>query len=416
MVQLHCLGGFHEVGRNAVLVESKGTNIMMDYGFAVEKAEAPILPKEKVDACFITHGHLDHLGMSPMLYHRKKNFTFATAPTFDLSQLLLRDSLKVAQLRGIQKRFTPVDIQEMFKASKIIESYADVVKVNNVKVEAWDAGHTPGSCMFLINVDGKKIMYTGDFKIEPTILSHGARFDVKDVDVLIMETTYSTRDHPPRVEVEKDLIREVKGTLDNGGTAVLPSFAVRAPEILTVLDKLKENVPIYVDGMARDALTIMLKYPEFTRNYKALKKASERVIPLYSTEERENAVKEQCVIVSTGGCLEGGPIVQYLKHFYAKPECSLILTGFQIPGTAGRYLVDTGRFVHGTMDLKLKMKLVQLDMSGHAGRNELLNFVQKIQPSKVITMHGEYCEKFATELSGRGFPAVAPKAGDVLKV
>ena len=80
MVKLHCLGGFREVGRNAVLVESKSANIMLDYGFAVESGEIPKIPKEKVDACFITHGHLDHLGMAPMLHHRKNNMTYANAP------------------------------------------------------------------------------------------------------------------------------------------------------------------------------------------------------------------------------------------------------------------------------------------------------------------------------------------------
>ena len=91
MVKLHCLGGFREVGRNAVLVESKSANIMLDYGFAVESGEIPKIPKEKVDACFITHGHLDHLGMAPMLHHRKNNMTYATAPTFDFAQLYLTE-------------------------------------------------------------------------------------------------------------------------------------------------------------------------------------------------------------------------------------------------------------------------------------------------------------------------------------
>jgi len=115
--------------------------------------------------------------------------------------------------------------------------------------------------------------------------------------------------------------------------------------------------------------------------------------------------------------MDGGPIVHYIKKLYADPLNSIILSGFQIPGTAGRYLVDTGRFIHDQMDLKIKMKLSQYDMSGHAGREELLGFVQKLRPKKVVCMHGEYTTKFATELNSRfDVKAVAPKNGDVIKI
>jgi len=124
-----------------------------------------------------------------------------------------------------------------------------------------------------------------------------------------------------------------------------------------------------------------------------------------------------CVIVTTGGCMDGGPIVHYLKHLYARKDCALIMTGFQIPKTAGRYLVDTGRYVTEELDLKIGMQMYQLDFSGHAGRTELLRFVSKIRPKKVICMHGDYCQRFATELKGRfGIEAIAPKNGDVVNV
>jgi len=415
MVRIHCLGGFREVGRNAVLIESS-KKIMLDYGVKVETGGAPKSFSGKIDGLFVTHGHLDHLGLAPVIHKRSKCPVYVTGPTFDLSGLLLRDSLKVAKLKGLPIRYQPADIVSLHKAENRIH-YGDTINFGKVKVDVWDAGHIPGACMFAVKTDGKKILYTGDFKLESTRLVTGARFDVEDVDVLIMETTYSSRDHPPRKEVEKNLFEDVRETIDNGGVALLPSFAIRAAELLMILDYFGADFPIYLDGMAKDATSIFLKYPEYIRDFKALKSATENVIPLYSNEERNNAIKEPCAIITTGGCLDGGPIVHYIKKLYAQPENSLILTGFQIPGTAGRYLVDTGRFVHGVMDLKLKMKLSQYDLSAHAGRSELLKFVQKVNPKKVICMHGDYTEKFATELNSRfELKAIAPKNGDVIKI
>ena len=115
--------------------------------------------------------------------------------------------------------------------------------------------------------------------------------------------------------------------------------------------------------------------------------------------------------------LDGGPAVSYIKHLYTKPECAIILTGFQAPKTGGRYLVDTGRFVNEDMDLAVKMSVHQLDFSAHSGRTQLMEFVQKIRPDKVIAIHGDNCERFATEIRGRfGIDAVAPKIGEILKL
>lgn len=415
-MKIHCLGGFREVGRNAVLIDST-EQIVLDFGAKVETGGAPQFPNKKVDALFIAHSHLDHIGLAPALHRRSPCPVYATAPTLDLGSLLLRDSLKIAAIKGMPKHYTPADILNFQRDSKKI-SYGDEIRAGKTRIDVWDAGHTPGSCMFVVKTGGKKILYTSDFKLESTKLVNGSRFDIKNIDVAIMETTYSSREHPPRKETEEGLFKEVKDTVGAGGIALLPTFAIRAPELLMILDAFGANFPIYLDGMAKDATAISLAHSEFIKDAKALKKATDRVIPLYSTEERDNAMKEPCAIVTTGGCLEGGPIIHYIKKLYARPECSLIMTGFQIPRTAGRYLVDTGRFVHGVMDLKLKMKLSQFDMSAHAGRSELLKFVQKVKPKKVICMHGEYCEKFATELNNRfqGLEAIAPENGDVIKI
>jgi len=415
MVKIHCLGGCLEVGRNAFLIESK-SKVMFDYGVKVEDGGMPQMPKSKVDGLFITHGHLDHLGMAPYLHKRTQCKVYSTAPTYEFSNLLLRDALKIAKIKERQAHYTPTDIFGMNKDySKV--NYGDEIKIGDTKIDIWDAGHVPGSAMFVAKVDGKKILYTGDFNMNATRLVHGARFDVKDVDVVIMENTYSSRDHPPRDEQEKELYKSIKETIERGGVVLMPTFSTRAPELLLILDHFGANFPIYLDGMAKDALTITMDHPEFIKDAKKLHDAAENVIMLYENEERNNAMKEPCVIVTTGGAMEGGPIVHYMKNLYAREDSSILMTGYQQPKTAGRYLEDTGRYVVGAIDFKVKMQLKKYDFSGHSGRTELMKFVQKAQPDKLVAIHGEYCEKFATEMKGRfGIQTVAPKVGDVIKV
>jgi len=414
MVKITCLGGFQEVGRNAVLIEGKTEKILFEYGFRIEGGLAPLPLKIKPTAMFLTHGHLDHLGSIPILYKDWNFPIYGTAPTKDNAELLLKDSLKIARINKTPREFSNSHVIKMLNNWHNVK-YNEKVRIGKSTVEVYDAGHVPGSAMFILNMDGKRILYTGDFKLDSTRTVDGAKIDLGKVDVVLMETTYSSREQIQRSEAEKELKEIIHQTIDKNGIAVLPTFALRASEILMVLNKQKINAPIYLDGMAKEATEIALRYPNFLRNSIELKKSLEKVHKIKVHTERTKILGKPCVIVTTGGCMDGGPIVHYLKHLYARKDCSLILTGFQIPKTAGRYLVDTGRYVTTEFDFKLGMQLYQLSFSGHADRSELLRFVKKIRPNKVICMHGDQCSRFATELKGRyNVEALAPKPGDVL--
>jgi len=340
-----------------------------------------------------------------------------TPPTSDYTDLLLHDSLKVAKLKGYPIRYGPADILNLKKAIQKI-SYADEIKLSpKTKIEVWDAGHMPGSCIFVLNSAGRKILYTGDFKLESQRIIAGARYEAKNVDTVIMETTYSSREHPDRKEQEKQLYAAIKETVEAGGIALLPVFAVRAAEILMILDQFGAHWPVYLDGMAKAATNIAMSHPEFIKDVDAMHSAIENAIPLYENEERNNAMREPCVILTTGAAMEGGPIVHYMKALYPREDCRILFTGYQIPKTAGRYLLDTGQYILGAINLKVKMDIKSFDFSAHSGRAELIKFVQKIRPKKVVCVHGEYCEKFATEIKSRfGIDAVAPKNGDTIKL
>lgn len=413
---IKCLGGFREVGRNAVLLQTRQGRLLLDYGLKVETGETPV-PVE-TDAAIICHPHLDHIGALPALFRKNDFDVYGTAAMFDQGRLLLKDSIKIARLKGRPEIFSFNEMEKMARRENRV-TYGQRVDIGPFEVDFYDAGHIPGSVMALVEAEGKRILYTSDFNVLPTRLLNGANVnDLKDIDILIMENTYSNRDHPPREETEKRLNDLVHETISNNGIALIPVFAVgRAAEILMVLNLVKHDFPVYIDGMARDATEIILHYPELLRNPAALKEAMDKVIPLYSDDERRDAIKKPCAIVTTGGCLDGGPAVMYIRHLYGRPECSLLLSGFQIPRTAGRYLLDTGRFVMEDVDLAVKMNMQSLDFSAHSGRTQLMDFVKRLKPEKVICMHGDYCERFATEIKGRfGIEAIAPHIGDEIKL
>jgi putative mRNA 3-end processing factor len=414
-MQIKCLGGFREVGRNAVLLEGK-ENLLLDYGLKVETGEPP-LSVSKLDNVILCHAHLDHSGAVPSLFRNFKPKLFSTISSFDQAHLLLKDSLKIARMKGFERLYSRHHIEIMNKSENLV-TYGQQFETQKSMIDFIDAGHIPGSAMPLIETENKRILYTSDFKLEPTRLLNGADIEsVKNVDVLIMESTYASREHPDRKEMEKKLFDIISGTVANDGIALVPVFAVgRAAELIMVLDRFKADFPIYLDGMAREATEIALKYPEFIRDPKALKKAMQDVKQVYDNDMRNKIVKKPCCIVTTSGLMEGGPVIHYMKYLYANPQSSITFTGFCVPKTAARYLLDTGRFVNEELDLKVKMVINHLDFSAHAGRSDLFKMVEKASPEKVICMHGDSCERFAKELKSRGFDAVAPKIGDAISV
>ncbi len=412
-MKLECLGACREVGRNGFLLQGK-ERILFDYGSIVEDNETPA-PVSGVDSIVLGHAHLDHCGAVPTLYRKFKAPIYSTAASFDQADMLLKDSLKIARIKEMVKTFSEGDIEKMRK-NKVVVTYGQRVETPNFSMDVHDAGHIPGSMTPLIEMGGKRILYASDYNINPTRLLNGAKMDMKDIDLLITESTYSNRNHPDRKETEKAFFKAVRDTIDKGGVAVIPSFAIaRSAEILMVLDSFKADFPIYLDGMCKQATQVALNYPELVKDPKALKRAAEDVKPLYSNDERKKVTKQPCAIVSSSGLLDGGPSTFYVKSLFNDPDSSIIFTGFMIPRTAGRYLVDTGRFVTEGVDLKVKMGIHQFDFSAHSGRDNLFNVINKMRPEKVVCIHGDNCERFATELRGRGFDAVAPKMGDVIE-
>ncbi len=413
-MELKFLGGCQEVGKSSIFVNTGKEKFVMDHGIEVQEGHSPIQPPMDLSGVFITHAHLDHSGFVPGLYSRGyRGRTFATPATFDISHMLLEDSLKVQKKRGMTQGFTSQDIRTMGRNEKIM-AFNDPQEIGSSTVELLSAGHIPGASMVKIESRAGSILYTGDVKFISTDFMFGADSDVGHVQTLISESTYSYKNHPDRDELKKKLLEIIEDTCHNGGITILPAFAVgRTQEILMMLKDIQ--FPIYVDGMGIRATHRMLSHPKSFRNPGMLREAIERAHCIRKQPERKEAVSGPAVIITTAGMLQGGPVSFYISQLAKRKDCSMVLTGYQVEGTAGRTLMDTGIYDNGEMTANPEFPIHFLDFSAHTDRDHLIEFYKKVNPEKLVLVHGDRTPEFAEELRGMGFDAIAPKNGDSLK-
>jgi putative mRNA 3-end processing factor len=414
MTEIKFLGGANEVGKEAILVKTGSENILLDYGTNVQTMEPPMQPDVPVDAIFLSHAHLDHSGYIPLLYKNGyKKGVWATNETFELSRLLLEDSLKVQKRKGLTSKFAVNDINTMY-ANKRVLGYNQPIPIGKTKITMYNAGHIPGSSSTLVDTGKKRILFTGDIKFTPTEISPGADTSYKNIDVLISESTYSYKDHPDRGILAKGLRDHVDTVVKRGGTAILPCFAVgRTQEMLVNLSGM--GIPVYLDGMGIKATEAMLRYPSSLKDPEEVRRAFRDAIKIRSSRQRKDVLRKNCVIIATAGMLQAGAVTYYIKKLYNDDKNSLILTGYQVEGTPGRELLDTGRFILDDMDIVPRMEVRYLDFSDHCDKQNLMRFFNKIKPKKIVLVHGDRTAEFCEDLKKKGFDVQAPKAGDIIK-
>ncbi|MGH9998875.1 MAG: MBL fold metallo-hydrolase [Nitrosopumilaceae archaeon] len=418
-MQVKVLGAAQEVGRSAFQVNCDGANFLLDYGVLLGKEpQYPMHVKPRdIDAVVITHAHLDHSGYVPSLFVNGKNDVYATPPTLDLSRLLIEDMLR------IQKNFFPFEMPEvvnMIKHSKEI-AYGEKIKKGNASFELRESGHIVGGGAVIVESENKRLYYTGDINPRGSRMLREADFDFDEIDLLIMESTYSQTEQTPRNETEEEFMEFVYEVLDRKGTLFVPAFSVeRSQEIACVLKNAKFKHKVIMDGMAIKVNEIMLRYPEYLRDPKVFADSIHQAMWIKGERERKNALKEPCVVISPAGMLVGGSAVYYLQQLALDKRNGIAMVSYQGEGTPGRKLLETGKVNVRGRDVKTEADVKQFEFSGHADRKDLFEVVKKIKGNpKILTIHGDRdsCTKFADEIHERfGFEAHAPKAGEVITV
>ncbi len=418
-IKLKFLGGTKEVGRSGVAVKMGRNQILVDYGVMMSHHPGfpmHISPRD-INGIVLSHSHLDHSGAIPLFFIVEKMPVFGTQPTFDLSKLLITDLLK---LSGYFLPYEFIDLQSMCENCVNI-NYRSPYQFKDISIELFNAGHIPGSAQVLLNWKDKKILYTSDYNTTKTKLLEGADQDYPDLDALIMESTYASDDHPSRDEVERSFIKRAIEVVEDGGTVLVPAFAVgRSQEILCILASHNFEYPIYIDGMAKDANNIILQYLDKLRDPKLAFNALKKINWITGWSERRRVAKKPGVIVSPAGMLKGGNAIFYMNTVSKKKKNAIFVVSYQVPDTPGRQLIDTKRFLIGGRMRKVEAEIDHFHLTSHCGRSDLLSTVKRLKGNpKVIIMHGaeENCQSLAYEIETNiGLEATAPNTGDTITI
>jgi putative mRNA 3-end processing factor len=244
---------------------------------------------------------------------------------------------------------------------------------------------------------------------------HAGAEPVEDVDVLLLESTYSNREHPERKGLEKEAAKAIGRVTGNGGNLLFPSFAVgRTQEMFAMVRAQNKEVPVFVDGMGKAVTEIYLTYPEYLRDAEEFRDAANDVTYVREWRDRKDATSVPSVIISTAGMLQGGPALGYLLNLL--PGSEIIFTGYNVEGTNGWMLMNEGRIKLDENILEVETPVGYLDFSAHAGRKGLLEYVKRANPQKIVLNHGDNTLEFKEELEGKGYEVYAPKNGDVLEL
>ncbi len=412
-MKIHCLGATREVGRSAFVVKTD-KKILLDYGIKINnetnEPQFPLPPDPDLDMAIISHPHLDHTGFVPHLAKTKTTW-YSTSATKEISEVLWLDSLKIM---GEKANYNKSDIRHVLNQWKSF-NYNKLKKFGQTSIVNFDAGHILGSMMTKIDYNNKTIVYTGDFKSEPTRMHEGAK-PIEDVTAVMIDSTYALKEHPKRKEAEEKLIEEITETVESGGTALLPAFAVgRTQELISIIRAYIQDVPVYLDGMGRKVSQIYLKYERMLRDGRGFRNDYRSVHTVEGFRDRERATRNPGIVITSAGMMNGGPVLGYLKNL--NNNSRIILTGYSIEGTNAWKLMNKGYVSVGDYDLEVTLPVDYIDFSAHASRTDILNFIKWANPEKVIIIHSDVAKEFETELrEDFGYDAVAPKAGDVIEI
>lgn len=466
-MQIEFIGGARTVTGSQHLLHINGKKILLECGlFQGRRSETydrnknfKLNPAE-IDVMILSHAHIDHSGNIPNLVSKGfKGLIYATSATVDLCQIMLRDSahLQEKDIEFVNKKrkkkneealdplYTLEDVEKAMDQFVGVQYNRAIDLYPGIRVTFRDAGHILGSAGVFLEIeekDGRKINlgFSGDIgrPDSPVIKSPDV---LRDLDVLIMESTYGNRLHSPAEEIEEDFSTTINEVINNGGKVIIPAFAVgRTQTIVYMLHKLFDQnripeIPIYVDSpLAVDATAVFRSHPECLDRETGrifLEEGSDpfgfgRLKYIKKTEESKelNDKKGSMIIISASGMAEGGRILHHLANNIGNPKNLILFVGYAAEHTLARRIMDGDKKVNifgEEYDVNAKIKIMDY-FSGHADQKELLDYLRLNNQNKlksIFLVHGEEDMAFPLreKIIQKGYQNVQyPASGEIINI
>lgn len=428
-------GAAGEVTGSCFLLETSRARVLIDFGMHQGTREAdkrnrrpPPLDAPNIDAVVLTHAHLDHCGRLPLLVGA--NYTgpiYATPATIALTEILLRDSANIQAMdidrlnvrrhrRGlgsVMPLYDMDDVDEVLKLFKALPYWEEQQIARGVRARLVDAGHILGSASLELTVqDGestRKVVFSGDIGQDDASLVRDPT-EMKEADVLVLESTYGNRDHRSREATLQELREVLVEATAGSGKVLIPSFAVgRSQNLIYEMGRMHAqgewngDVPVILDSpMAIDTTDLYMQYRELlddkvqamlSRGEHPLRFPMLRFTRSADESRKINQLSGAAVIIAGAGMCTGGRIVHHLKHNLWRPEAHVVIAGYQANGTLGRRIVDGQKRVRILGEpIVVKAKIHTIGgLSAHAGQSGLLAWAKNFDPSpgRIFLTHGE---------------------------
>ncbi|KIK44794.1 hypothetical protein CY34DRAFT_802370 [Suillus luteus UH-Slu-Lm8-n1] len=412
------LGAGQEVGRSCCVLQYRGKTIVCDTGVHPAYSGMASLPFvdeldwSTVDAILITHFHLDHAAaltyiMEKTNFRDGKGKVYMTHPTKAVHKFMMQDFVRMSSSSS-DALFTPLEMNMSLSSIIPVSAHQLITPCPGVSFIPYHAGHVLGACMFLIDIAGLKILYTGDYSREED--RHLVKAEVPPVrpDVLIVESTYGVQSLEGRDEKELRFTSLVHSIIRRGGHVLLPTFALgRAQELLLILDEYWKkhpdlhNVPIYyASNLARKCMAVYQTYIH-TMNSNIRSRFAKRDNPFVFKHisnlpqprgwERKIAEGPPCVVLASPGFLQTGPSRELLELWAPDSRNGLIITGYSIEGTLARDIMTEPDEIIGLKGntIPRKISVDYLSFSAHVDYSQNSEFIELVKAQHVVLVHGE---------------------------
>ncbi len=443
-------GGAGSVTGANFLLEREGVKFLVDCGmvqgrrFGEDMNRVPFgYDPATIDALFVTHAHIDHIGRIPRLVHEGfRGPIYATSETRELAAVMLVDSVglltKEAKREGKDPLYTEEDVSAAAPLWQDVQYHAPINVKGGWTVVFRDAGHILGSAMIELSQGSRKIVFTGDLGNSPAPLLRATE-DVTDATYLVMESVYGDRVHEPREESMSRLEDAIEETGRRGGALLIPAFSIERTQVLLYyLNELVENhrippIPVYLDSPL--AIKVTDIYRRATERFRTEVQQTilsgddifnfPRLERTLLPEESEAIAHKPNpkIIIAGSGMSNGGRIIRHEKRYLTDPNSTLLFVGYQAPGSLGRILEEGVKKVEiGGETIPVKARMLALrGFSAHPDREGLFNFAANTADTveRVFVAMGE--PQSANFLAQRlrdylGVNAIVPEGGSMYEL